>query len=107
MTLDDIDALEQLEVTSTPAPWHVLELDDIAAMEAIAIATKPQSNQNGIMRDGTWPTNDVIAVCLLQDPPYAITKDQKYEENAKLIVSVRNNLMELLSLARRGLEASI
>ena len=98
---DDLRQLEALHYSATPGPWHVCTLDDEHAMQAVAITTR---ECEGSMRDGSWPSDAVVATCLIQQPPYVVALDQRYDENAKLIAAVRNHLPELLQLAQRGLD---
>jgi hypothetical protein len=106
MTLDDLDALECLNVAATPGPWFVRQLNDEHCMGAIAVSTMPETGRNESMRSGSWPSSDVVAACLIQQPPYVLPEDDRFEENAALIAEVRTALPELLRLARIGLEAS-
>jgi hypothetical protein len=57
------------------------------------------------MRSGSWPGDEIVAACLIQDPPYVIPADDRFEENAAMIAAVRSALPELIRLARRGLRA--
>jgi hypothetical protein len=58
------------------------------------------------MRFGEWPLGEVVAACLIQEPPYVVPADERYDENADLIAAMRNALPELLRLARLGLAAN-
>lgn len=104
MTIEEIRRLADLEKNASPAPWHVRHLDDDACMGAVAISRTSETFSNESMRAGTWPTEDVVAVCLLQSPPYAMIDDDKFEENAELIAAIRNALPELLRLAGQALK---
>lgn len=99
----DLDRLTELDRAASPGPWFVRHLDDDHAMSAITVSTRPDSGEDGSMRDGTWPLDVVVAACLLQQPRYVDPPDQKWDENAALIAEVRTALPELLRLARIGL----
>lgn len=103
MTDIDLDRLTELDRAASPGPWFVRHLDDDYAMSAVAVATRPGSGEGGSMRNGTWPLDEVIATCLLQQPRYVDPPDAKWDENAALIAELRTALPELLRLARIGL----
>lgn len=105
MNSDDLEKLAQLDRAATPGPWFVQLLDDDHAMNAVAVCTKAQSGVGGSMRAGTWPLDDVVAACLLQEPRYVDPPDTKWDANAALIAEVRTALPELLRLAKIGLTA--
>ena len=107
MKISEIDALAALEKSASDGPWYVRHMDDEDYMGAVAIANTPPVSVEGSMRSGGWPGNSVIAVCLLQAPSYAIIDDDRFEENARLICEIRNNLPEILRLARLGLSNSL
>jgi len=104
MTLEQLDALEALERSASAGPWYVRRLDDEMCMGAYAVATTPDTGTNEGMRSGTWPGSEVVAACLIQSPPYAVPADDRYEENAKLIATMRTVLPDLMRLARLALE---
>ncbi|MEI6643637.1 MAG: hypothetical protein WCL10_16530 [Novosphingobium sp.] len=104
MKIEDLNRLEALRAVATPGPWHVCRLDDQLCQGAIAISNHPQSQRVLSMHAGDWPGHDIIAACLIQDPPYAVIADNRFEENAALIAAVRNHLPELLRLAKLALE---
>ncbi len=104
MNIDDLRKLANLERNASPAPWHVRHFDDDACMGAVAIARTSETFSNESMRAGTWPSEDVVAACLIQSPPYAMVDDDRFEENAELIAAVRNALPELLRLAELALK---
>lgn len=105
MDLEKLELLEGLCAAASPAPWHVLELDDDSCMGALAVVNSGDVIQNGSMRAGTWPSGSVIAACLIQSPPYVVPDDDRFEANARLIAELRNTFPELLRLARKALEA--
>ncbi len=105
MTRDDLERLIALESRASAAPWHVLHLDDDMRMGAVAVSRSPEAPDGQNMRAGTWPGADIVAACLIQSPPYAVTSDDRFEENAELIAEVRNALPELLRLAKIALKA--
>lgn len=104
MTRDDLEQIASLERRASSAPWYVRHLDDDMHMGAVAVSRSPEASGNESMRSGNWPSEDVVAACLIQSPPYAMTSDDRFEENAELIAVVRNALPELLRLASLALE---
>lgn len=105
MTEDELDRLVELERKASTGPWYVRELDDEMSMGAVAVTRSPEiSHVTQSMRLGTWPSGEIVAACLVQSPPYAMTDDNKFDENAELIAAVRNALPELLRLARLALK---
>lgn len=103
MTFDEVNALEALHRAASAGPWHVRKLDDELRTGALAVSTSPDTGANEDMRSGTWPGSELVAVCLIQSPPYVVPADDRHEENARLIAAVRTALPELLHLARLGL----
>ena len=103
MTELDLNELTRLDAAATPSPWFVRTLDDEYCMGAVAVSTKPDTGNNEGMRSGQWPSQEIVAVCLIQQPPYVVPDDGQYDENAELIAAVRNALPELLRLAKLGL----
>ena len=90
----DLPALAEMAERATPAPWYVGHFDDEHCMSAVSIEAYPgSSNQVG---------SEVIAATLIQQPRYVDPSDQKWSENAGLIVEMRNALPELLRLASIG-----
>ena len=104
MDISDISELERLEGLATPGPWFVVELDDELCMGAVAISNEQLPDTRLSMRSATWPSEKIVAVCLLQAPPYALIHDDKFQENADLIAAMRRHLPELLQLGRKMLE---
>ena len=102
MTKEEIDTLAALEAASTPGPWHVRFLDDDMCMGAVGISTTPDTGRHEDMRSGDWPGPELVAACLIQSPPSVVPSDNRWHENADLIVAVRNALPELFRLARIG-----
>ena len=103
MTEAEIEALAALERAATPGPWYVRYLDDDHCMNAIGIATTPDTGRHEDMAAFDWPEPELLAATLIQAPPYVVSADQLWHENAALIVALRNVLPELLELARAGL----
>jgi hypothetical protein len=103
MTLAELDDLQELDAVATPGPWYVRLMDDVHCMSAVVVSTKPDTGLNECMRVDTWPTGEIVAGCLIQEPRYADVADQRWDENAELIARVRTVLPELLKLARLGL----
>ncbi|WP_423141671.1 hypothetical protein ACOYW6_12705 [Parablastomonas sp. CN1-191] len=103
MKIADLEALARLEESATPGPWFVQHLDDDMRMGAIAVSRSQEHGPDENMRSGTWPTEDIVAACLIQSPPYAAIADDRHAENAELIAEMRNALPALLDLARSAL----
>lgn len=103
MSSELLDQLSDLECQASLALWRVVHLDDNHCMSLVAITNNdaPMGNVEG--RD--WEGTHVLAATLVQEPPYVLPDDQRWDENAALIVAVRNALPELLRLARIGLAA--
>lgn len=100
MTLEDLDKLTAVERAATPGPWHVRLLDDDMCQGAVAVSTRPDTGLGGqSMRAGTWPSEEIVAACLIQSPPYVVPADDRSDENARLIAEMRNAMPELLRLA--------
>lgn len=103
MTRGDLDELERLAVAATPGSWFVRTLDDEHCMGAVAVSTTPDTRADQSMRFGKWPSDEIVAACLIQQPPYVVPADDRYEDDAALIAAVRTTLPELLRLAKIGL----
>ena len=100
MSADFLDELADLSDAATAGPWYVRQMDDNMSMGAIAIATEPDVGKNEYLMDGA--IFGVLAATLIQDPPYVMRDDQREQQNAELIVAMRNALPELIRLARLG-----
>lgn len=98
-----LDQLSHLECAASPGPWCVARQDDDHCMGLVAITNHCELvgdfDRNRL--DGT----QILAATLVQQPPYVVPTDKRWEENAALIVAMRNALPELLRLARIGLAA--
>ncbi|MDQ0249663.1 hypothetical protein J2W22_001710 [Sphingomonas kyeonggiensis] len=105
MTPEALNALEALEQAASAGPWHVRRLDDEDCMGGLAISTHPDTGRGESMRSGEWRGEEMVAACLIQAPPYVVPADDRFEENAALIATMRNVLPELIRLARLGLQA--
>lgn len=103
MTNEELDALDALDKAASVGPWYVRSLDDEHCQGAIAVSTHPDTGANEDMRSGSWPGSEIVAACLIQQPPYVTPTDDRFEENARLISEMRNALPELIRLARLGL----
>jgi hypothetical protein len=101
----DLDAVERPAELATPSPWHVRFLDDDHAMNAIGIAREPDTGEHEDMATFSSPGSELLAATLIQAPPYVVSEDRRWGENAELIVLMRNALPELLRLARIGRRA--
>ena len=95
--------LSDLESHASPMPWRVVHLDDDHCMSLVAITNSdaPMGNAEGC----SWEGAHILAATLVQQPSYVVPDDQRWDENAALIVAVRNALPELLRLAHVGLAA--
>jgi hypothetical protein len=102
MTPDTLDMLANLDRGASSGQWFVRHLDDEVCMGAIAVSTKPDTGDNESMRSKDWPGEEIVAACLIQSPPYVIPTDDRFEQNAALIVAMRNALPELIGVARIG-----
>lgn len=98
-----LDELTALHESASPAPWHVCFTNDIVCMSSVMVTKNPSVGREFTLYGDEWPSADVVAVCLLQEPDVAGVDDGRSTGNARLIAAVRNNLPELLRLARIGL----
>ena len=97
MSTIDLTEFAKLAAKATPAPWFVGSFDDEHCMSAISIvAFIDASGRSG---------SEIIAATLIQQPRYVDPSDQRWGENAELIVAMRNALPELLRLAAIGAKA--
>jgi hypothetical protein len=101
MTNEQLEELEHLVSSASKSPWYVSEMDDEACMGAVAVTTTLQTTGARSMRAGTWPSEDVVAACLVQSPPYATISDDKFIENAQLIAFMRNHIEDLIAIAKK------
>ena len=91
----DLVELDRLSANATPGPWHVGRFDDEQCMSAVSV--------EAYLPDATGrQLSEVIAATLIQRPRYVDPGDAKWDENALLIVEMRNALPELLRLATIG-----
>lgn len=91
----DIDDIAQLEAVATPGPWYWGRFHDEHFMSAICVEAYIDNEQGGQSRE-------VVAATLIQQPAYVVPSDDRSNENANLIVAMRNALPGLLRLARIG-----
>ena len=96
MTKLNLDELQRLDAAATPAPWYPQHEDDALCMNAYYVSTKP----DGHNLDTRNPSDDVIAICLLQEPRLAGTLDGKWDANTALIAAMRNALPALIARLR-------
>jgi len=97
----DLDVLADLDRATTPAPWHVRHLDDHHAMNAVGIASEPDTDRHEDMATAHGEGPARLAATLIQVPPYVVPPDGRWQE-AEPIAALRNALPELLRLARIG-----
>ena len=91
----DLEDLAALSDKATTGPWYVGSFDDEHFMSAISIEAYLPNEERG-------KGCEVIAATLIQQPNYVVPSDRKWEENARLIVEMRNALPELLRLSGIG-----
>ena len=103
----NIEELRSLEAVATAAPWHEWHGDDRHAMNCTGITSEPCAHE---MVDEEGHAQHTIALTLLQEPRYASLgvkpdySDWLWDENAALIVALRNaapGLLRLLEDARK------
>lgn len=64
-----LNKLTSLDEVATPGPWHMRELNDDLCMSGIGVATEPDRYlEEHCFIDPDWPTDKLVAVCLLQEP---------------------------------------
>lgn len=104
MSLDELDTLSLLDRSASAGPWFIRKLDDEVCCGAYAVSTCPDTGRKEDMRSGAWRGEEMVAACLIQNPPYVVPEDDRFEENAALIAAARNALPELIRLARLALQ---
>lgn len=105
LTHADLEALAELHARATPGPWHVRFLDDDHCMSAIGISAEPDTGENEEMATFGGPGPELLAATLIQAPPYVVSSDRLWDENAALICAMRNALPELMRLARVAIDS--
>src|SRR5215207_5461724 len=100
MTENDLENLAKLDAAATPGPWHVRFMDDEHSMNSVAVSTRPDTGAHESMRAGELPGDEIVAATLIQQPAYIVPADDRWDENAVLIATVRSALPELIRLAR-------
>ncbi|MBQ1025468.1 hypothetical protein [Micromonospora sp. C95] len=99
MTDQELAEIEDLANAATPGPWYVRQLDDDFAMSLVAISTSPDTGFGE-----RWPDFDhheIVAATLVQQPRYVDVADERWDENAQLIASARQNIPRLITEIRR------
>jgi hypothetical protein len=94
LTADEMRALLELARRATSTPWHVRHLDDVEAMNLIAISTMADKGTQE-----RWPNfnpGEIVAATLIQAPRYVSIADEKWAENAAYIVAAANALPVLI-----------
>lgn len=105
MNADDLDELEQLLSRATDGPWHLRELDDKAFMSAVTISTVSSKDDDYEQyAGGGWPAHELVAATLIQEPRLVGHQQARWEEDAELIIKLRNMAPQLIEWARKGLE---
>ncbi len=75
MTEEELVEIEERWLSATPGPWYVRYLDDVYAMNLVAVSVVPDTG-----RGERWPDFDygeVIAATLVQEPRYVDIRDAK------------------------------
>lgn len=107
MIADDLDDLERLLSRATDGPWFTRSLDDTAYMSAFTISTVSSKDDDYEQyAGGGWPAHELVAATLIQEPRLVGHQQARWEEDAELIVKLRNMAPQLIELARKGLEQS-
>lgn len=91
--------IEARAEVATPGPWHVRYLDDVDAMNLVAVSTVPDTG-NG----ERWPGFDhreIVAATLIQQPRYVDISDERWDVNANFIAAARNDVPRLVAEIRR------
>ena len=96
---EELRRIEERVDNTTPGPWFVRELDDAAAMSMVAISTVPDTGAGE-----RWPNfqaEEIIALTLVQEPRYANTADERWDENASFIAHARQDVPRLIAEIKR------
>ncbi len=99
LTEEELDELDELARAATPGPWFVQGLDDVHAMNLVAVTTVP-----GTGPAKRWPDFDhreIVAATLVQQPRYVDIADERWDENAHFIAAARNTMPLLVAEIRR------
>lgn len=105
MNANDLDDLERLLSLATGGPWFTRALDDSAYMSAFTISTVPsKDNDYEQYAGGGWPAHELVAATLIQEPRLVDHQQARWDQDAELIVKLRNMAPQLIALARKGLE---
>lgn len=91
--------IERRATMATPGPWFVRFLDDVNAMNLVAVST-----QRDIGQGERWPDFDqstIVAATLVQEPRYASIGDGRWDENARFIALARSDIPRLIAEIRR------
>jgi hypothetical protein len=79
----ELDQIERRADAATPGPWFVRFLDDVNAMNLVAVSTQPDTGQGE-----RWPDfeqSTIIAATVVQEPRYVDIEDGRWDENARFI----------------------
>lgn len=82
--------LRAMAEKATGAPWYVVEGNDDHAMSAVGIATVPQEGSDFFGFGECTDHEKTVAVTLWQAPRIVGHESSKWEEDASLIVHLRN-----------------
>ena len=91
--------IERRAAAATPGPWFVRFLDDVNAMNLVAVGTTPDTGAGE-----RWPDFDhstIVAATLVQEPRYVDIGDHLWDENAAFIAQARSDIPRLIAEIRR------
>ena len=97
--------LEQCHKYATPAPWYVRWFDDEMCCNGYVVSTV---DAGGVHEEATWPgewdPGEMIAATLVQTSCSVSPSEGRPAANSFLIAMLRNQLPEIIRLARIGWE---
>lgn len=97
----ELEAIKERASDATPGPWFAAATDDDMCMSALYVTTEPttfdHSNTHG-MAPGDSDSNPekVVCITLLQSPPLAIHKAQRWDEDTLFIAHAREDVPALV-----------
>lgn len=98
--------LEEIDKRATPAPWYVRWFDDEMCTNGYVVSTV---DAGGVHEEGNYPSEwdptEMIAATLIQTSGSVSPRKGSPGANSFLIALLRNQLPELIRLARIGYEA--
>ncbi|WP_405537713.1 hypothetical protein OG787_33560 [Streptomyces sp. NBC_00075] len=96
---EELQLIEERSDSATPGPWFVRQLDDREAMSLVAVSTVPDTGLGERWPD--FPSAQMVALTLVQDPRYADVSDELWDENARFIAHARQDVPRLVAEVRR------